>query len=86
MTNETDSPLISLTTLSTQLLGVVAILTQEVARSKAVDVERLQESLRVFFEQETGKDHRADSEKRMIDAVKRVILAATDSGRGGLDE
>ena len=70
---EENSPLSSLGTLSAQLLGVVAILIQELARSKAVDVDRLQRTLEAFLDNELAQPSMADGDKRMVASVKKVL-------------
>ena len=75
MSNETD-PFASLGTLSTQLLGVVTVLTQELVRARVVDADRLRDGLEAFWAQELGVAGLPDGERRMIESVKRVVSAA----------
>lgn len=75
MSNETD-PFASLGTLSAQLLGVVAVLMQEVVRAKAVDVVRLRQGLDGLWEQELNAQGLTDGERRMVESVKKVITGA----------
>lgn len=85
--NDEADPFASLGTLSAQLLGVVAVLTQEVVRAKAVDVERLHRSLDGFWEQELNQAGLSKGERRMVESVKKVMSAAfvqePDDGHGG---
>lgn len=80
MTDESDNSLASLGTLSTQLLGVVAVLAQELVRAQVVDAARLQQGLEAFWQQERGAPGATDADRRMIDAVQRVVGAAIAAG------
>lgn len=76
MNNYEADPFASLGTLSAQLLGVVAILMQEVVRAKAVDVERLRQGLEGFWEQELHAQSLTEGERRMVESVKKVLTAS----------
>ena len=85
MRQEID-PFASLGTLSAQLLGVVGVLAQELVRSQAVDVPRLRQELDNFWSHELEVAGLQESERRMIESVRRVIGTAlaqeTDDGQG----
>lgn len=85
MRQEID-PFASLGTLSAQLLGVVGVLAQELVRSQAVDVSRLRQELDNFWSHELDVAGLQESERRMIESVRRVIGTAlaqeADDGQG----
>ena len=85
MRQEID-PFASLGTLSAQLLGVVGVLAQELVRSQAVDVPRLRQELDNFWSHELDVAGLQESERRMIESVRRVIGTAlaqeVDDGQG----
>lgn len=76
MNNEENDTFSSLGTLAAQMLGVQAILMQELVRSQAVDAQRLRSSLAEFWAQELAQPDLSASDRRMVESVKRVISAA----------
>ena len=66
----------SLGTLAAQMLGVQAILMQELVRSQVVDAQRLRTSLAGFWAQELAQPDLSASDRRMVESVKRVVSAA----------
>ena len=71
--SEDDNPFASAGMLSAHLLGVVAILTGELVRSKAVNADRLQRTLEAFLDAQLAEPSMTDGDKGMIASMKRVL-------------
>lgn len=82
MSVDEEPSVAALGTLSAQLLGVVALLTRELARAGVVDVPRLRGELDAFWEQELGAPELSDGERRMVEAVRRVMTTTLPKGPG----
>lgn len=76
MNDEENGTFSSVGTLAAQMLGVQAILMQELVRSQVVDAQRLRTSLAGFWAQELAQPDLSASDRRMVESVKRVVSAA----------